>query len=308
MKSSFDSPFTPRKTSQVEVWKPDTIFPSLVLENMDTAIDDILKIFQPEHNADQTDGGESAASTAQDTLPRQAHVKPWNLTELDVSMAPRQEQPINQAEFTGVPVRIDRNDKHALSEARRQAEELLRNARRSAEELIQQATGQAEQIRKDAYEEGRLQGIAQLEKAATSAQLIVEQISAWREKTAAESAMLVADMIKKIAHLMFDEGVVLSNEALQRNLNRVMKMAQSMGDLRVYLNPKDLMNLDSEWRRFQETLLDKKIQIIPSDSILPGGCYVQGEMGVVDAQVETQMAAIMEAFDPDPDKIEEEPV
>jgi flagellar biosynthesis/type III secretory pathway protein FliH len=36
-----------------------------------------------------------------------------------------------------------------------------------------------------------------------------------------------------------------------------------------------------------------KVRIIPSEKIQPGGCFVKGGMGMVDARVETQLAAIL---------------
>lgn len=40
-----------------------------------------------------------------------------------------------------------------------------------------------------------------------------------------------------------------------------------------------------------------KVRIVPSEKIKPGGCIVKGNMGMVDARVETQIAAILREID-----------
>jgi flagellar biosynthesis/type III secretory pathway protein FliH len=38
-------------------------------------------------------------------------------------------------------------------------------------------------------------------------------------------------------------------------------------------------------------------KIVPSDNITRGGCYVKGNMGIVDGRVETQLDAFLQTFD-----------
>ena len=58
-------------------------------------------------------------------------------------------------------------------------------------------------------------------------------------------------------------------------------------------------HLDPAWREYQQLISGNRIQIIPSDGIKAGGCFVQGQMGTVDARVETQMKAVLEVFNQD---------
>ena len=47
-------------------------------------------------------------------------------------------------------------------------------------------------------------------------------------------------------------------------------------------------------------ILGEQVKIVPSGNVLPGGCLVKGNIGTVDARVETQLNAILKTFD-DPD-------
>ena len=305
MKSSLN-PTSSRSGAVVEIWKPDTIFPSLMSDDTSSMAEQLLQLFQPAELID--DEGIPSGQMGGTTV-KNSHVKVFEFRDLSSVSFDTTETVEVRPKISGPSTDLGPDEKQRLiNQTRKHAEEIISDAQKTAASLLEQARLEAESIRQEAYARGRAQAEDELCRAVDTAHMILDEVSVWREKAVQHSDELIIDMIQKIAHLMFDEGVVLSNVALQRNLNKVMKMAQAIGDLRIYLNPKDLSNLDPEWKRFQESLMSKKIQIIPADSILPGGCYVQGEMGVVDAQVETQLAAILETFEPDPDKAEESPV
>jgi flagellar assembly protein FliH len=162
--------------------------------------------------------------------------------------------------------------------------------------MILAAQQEVDKIRKDAYNEGRAQAESELQKATENAQTILEQMNAWRKETIRSNELLIIEMVRKISQLVFGDGVTLDGKSLQKNLQKAMKMAESLGDVRIYLNQQDTQIIDPEWKKFQEVLSGKKIQIIPSDTILPGGCFIQGEMGAVDARVETQLNTVFDAL------------
>lgn len=55
--------------------------------------------------------------------------------------------------------------------------------------------------------------------------------------------------------------------------------------------------LDSAWVDQQLLISGGQAKIIPSTNITRGGCYVKGNMGTVDGRVETQLEALLKAFD-----------
>jgi flagellar biosynthesis/type III secretory pathway protein FliH len=104
-------------------------------------------------------------------------------------------------------------------------------------------------------------------------------------------------MLVEIAQKMFGEGVELNPEALQINLNRIMENAQGLGDLKIFLNPRDAKLLDSSWSEYQMLVTGDKVKIIPSGRITSGGCYIKGNMGNVDGRVETQLNAVLKTLE-----------
>ena len=43
--------------------------------------------------------------------------------------------------------------------------------------------------------------------------------------------------------------------------------------------------------------LGEQVKIIPTGNVLPGGCLIKGNIGTVDARVETQLNTILKTFD-----------
>jgi flagellar assembly protein FliH len=177
---------------------------------------------------------------------------------------------------------------HILETAQRQADEILSQARLDAEEAILQG-----------HKDGWAAAEAETGSIVQTAMNIVEQVSAWREEMIAQSESVVIEMVKEIAKKLFVTGFELDREVLKQTYTRVVENARSLGDLSIYANPDDAVNLDPFWREFQVNLTGHQIQIIPSAAITRGGCYVQGQMGTVDGRIETQLKAILDTFGED---------
>jgi len=129
-----------------------------------------------------------------------------------------------------------------------------------------------------------------------TSQNIILQLQDWKDEMEQASEATILEMVKEIARTLFGHGFALEQEALQQAFHHVLENARSLGDLRIYVNPEDARNLDAYWREFQTNFTGHQVQILSTDAITRGGCFVQGEMGSVDARIETQMAAIMDTL------------
>lgn len=184
-----------------------------------------------------------------------------------------------------------------LAQARSRAEEIILQAEQSADELLAQAQAEIQRAVEDGYREGQERALAEARSAIEAARATVEEVNQWRAQMLAQSESLVLELVRQIARSMFGNGLELDSHLLQANLERAMENARSLGDLILYLNPADSEKLEAAWRETQELRTGNRIQIIPSAGIKPGGCYIQGVMGSVDARVETQLNAVLKVFD-----------
>ncbi|MDR3572539.1 MAG: FliH/SctL family protein [Anaerolineaceae bacterium] len=231
----------------------------------------------------------------------------WQL--VDLSQRTVKEQPrswefseVQDTAWAGVPivenVGIDLDDEvgKVLSQARLQAEEIILQAQKSADEAISQAQAEVDQAVSEGYQQGWSSARAEAESVLKAAQAMIEEVGKWRDDMLAHSEMDVIDMVQEIARVMFGDGVALDNSALQVNFNRVLENATSLGDLKIFINPADSSVLDPSWKEMQAMITGNKVQLIPTDDIKRGGCYVQGKLGTVDARIDTELHAVIETL------------
>jgi flagellar biosynthesis/type III secretory pathway protein FliH len=184
----------------------------------------------------------------------------------------------------------------SLDGAAREAQKILQEAQQQAAKLLADAREQIEQERKAAFDEGYARAQDEARSFLEAARNIVEQTEAWQAEKLEQGETVVVEMVKEIAQKIFGDGIVLSNEQLQLNLNNMMVQARALGSLKIFINPKDAACLESDWAEYQSRILGSKIQIIPMEGIVRGGYYIEGQMGSMDARVGTQLETIFSAL------------
>lgn len=198
------------------------------------------------------------------------------------------EQQIWKEKFDAEKERIE-----LIRQARAEAEAILIEARSEAQNILLLARDEIDQAKQAGYE----WGCDQLKSALAATQALVQETHQWQADFMNEAEQVLTVMLKEIAQTMFGEGVQLDANALQLNLNRIMESAQRLGDLNIFLNPRDANLLDPSWSNYQLLITGNKVRIVPSEKIVPGGCVIKGSTGMVDARVETQLAAVLNTID-----------
>jgi flagellar biosynthesis/type III secretory pathway protein FliH len=184
-----------------------------------------------------------------------------------------------------------------LEQARLQAEEIILAAQSEADSILLQAQGEIDEQKKEGYQQGLDKAYGEIQDTLRAARTMVEEVHTWQTELTSQGERILMEMLKEISQKIFGEGAELDTKALQVNLNRIMETAHGLGDLNIFLNPRDAKNLDPSWSEYQMLITGEKVKIIPSGKITRGGCFVKGEMGVVDGRVEVQLNAILKTFD-----------
>lgn len=181
-------------------------------------------------------------------------------------------------------------------EAERLTHQRLAEAQKQADIIIQKAHSEATSVREQSRQEGLTDGKAEMKPVLQTAQSMLEQIYTWRTEMLGQSESTVLTMIKDMAKILFSEGIELDDNILQQTFSRVLMNARTLGNLRVYVNPDDAKLLDPAWREYQLLVSGQKIQIFPTPAIKRGGCYIEGQRGSIDAQIETQLKSLFESI------------
>jgi flagellar biosynthesis/type III secretory pathway protein FliH len=103
-------------------------------------------------------------------------------------------------------------------------------------------------------------------------------------------------MVLSIGKKLFGGGFELPAEEIDHIVSRAINEASRLGNLRVYLNPEDAKLLVNLWQESELTLNGQQIQIVSSQNILRGGCFIDGEFGVLDGRLEEQFDQITKSI------------
>jgi flagellar assembly protein FliH len=181
--------------------------------------------------------------------------------------------------------------------ARAEAMQLVAGAQQQANTLLETTKQEAELRLQQAYEQGKAQAEAELASAIQSAQAAISEIANWHAEVLAQSESAVIEMVKDMARALFSSGIVVDSTVLQETFTKVLMRARSLGNLRIFVHPEDAAHIDPAWRDFQVTISGQRIQIIPTESVRPGGCFIEGDQGTVDARIENRLDTVLSVFD-----------
>lgn len=183
-----------------------------------------------------------------------------------------------------------------LAQSNAQAAEILAKAEEQARQIIQQAENQAANLTHQAYQDGLEAANAEISDLLKTTRAIVEEVEAWRENTLSKGETMMLRLVIEIAQSLFGEGLPLDPDTLGNTFSRALSQAKTLGNLRIYIHPDDAVALTPHWAQQQATFSGQKIELIPSDIIKRGGCFIEGEFGSVDARVETQLQMIKDTL------------
>lgn len=172
-----------------------------------------------------------------------------------------------------------------IEEARAEATRI----RRQASDLLSRVSQESERARNEGFEKGREEGLAQA----------TEFIFAARREKETMYDGLESEMIK----LVYDIAEkVIGRELAERDTAIVDLIKQalqaSMGSrITVIVNPEDYESVKTHQGLLLSAIeATKTIQIRSDDKVSPHGCLIETEVGTIDAQLETQLAAIRKAL------------
>lgn len=156
-----------------------------------------------------------------------------------------------------------------------------------AKDLLAQAQAHVEAERKRGFEQGLQQGLAEASEK-------IAQASAYREKVFNEAEGEIVQMVMQIAEKIVGDTIQLGGVAA------VVKQAlkEAIGEkVTVRVNPKDLKALrDQEESLTRELQHIKSVALVGDEEVAVGGCCVDTEVGTIDAQLSTQLAAIKKSL------------
>lgn len=187
------------------------------------------------------------------------------------------------------------------------AQAYLATVQGEARKIIAEAEQQAAGIRERAEREGRAAAMAQMEQTAQqkvsthvatllpALKQVVEQIGHARQAWIKHWEQQAIHVAAAIAERVIRKELARDPEITLALIREALELAAGSADVKVYLHPEDQQALGRQAQLLiRELSRAGAAEVIAADDIGRGGCRVETRFGVIDQQIETQLARIEE--------------
>jgi len=174
-------------------------------------------------------------------------------------------------------------------DAKGEAQRIIERAQAEATEIVHQAELDAEKLKAAAFEQGQEEGrntaAAQLSEIVSKSSVRLAQIEAQAEPQLRELALTIARKIIGRELEFHPEAVVdIVKQALSEK-------ARQRREIFLRVNPEDLQHIRENKPALLEVLSRaKEIGIREDPDVAVGGAIIETDAGIIDAQIETQLA------------------
>jgi flagellar assembly protein FliH len=187
------------------------------------------------------------------------------------------------------------------------AQGYLDTVRADAARLLALAAQQAEELKRQAVEQGRQQASAearqhaerllarQLDTLLPALRAAMDAISTTRHEWLAEWDRRVVRLAAAMAARILRRELTRPPSLAPTLVREALEMITDTGSVRVYLHPQDLQTLGEQSQRLSaEFARLGTLEFLPDPQLTPGGCRVETRFGLIDQQIESQLARLAE--------------
>lgn len=171
-----------------------------------------------------------------------------------------------------------------------EAREILAAAQDQAAQMLENARHECEQMLADSYDRGYSAGLDRWNDALAEAWKHREDFLAQNE---AELVRLAVAIAKKI----IGENVKADTDVVLRSVKDALRAVRSESKVIIKVNPSDEANLRQKSGDLKILGVEVgDLVIVGLSSIAAGGCVVESDIGIIDAQIDTQLDSIERAL------------
>ena len=173
-------------------------------------------------------------------------------------------------------------------------ETVLAAARREAEQKVREAY--AEGMRKG-FEAGKAQFDASVAQAGDALQAAAEAVRQARQAFIDSLTPQVLDLATAIAARVLQREAAIDRGLVLRTVERALEHLANHEHVTVRLNPADLEAVKTRRVELLENMDGvAKLTVVADESVTPGGCVASSNLMEVDARIESQLDAILNAL------------
>lgn len=168
--------------------------------------------------------------------------------------------------------------------------EILKRIKKEAELYRIEVAKECEQLKENAFRAGYEEGLQQW-----STHLV--DFEKQMEKFQKETLQLIIPVALKAAKKIVGREIELSKETIVDIVASNLKAAGQHKKITIYVNKKDLAVLEKNKPRLRDLFEHlESFSIHPREDIKPGGCVIETEVGIINAQMDHRWHVLERAF------------
>ncbi len=171
------------------------------------------------------------------------------------------------------------------------AQEVLEKVKEDAENYRLQVVKECEKLKEAAQQEGFAEGFRYWQEHVAALENEIIQVRKDLEK------MLIPVALKAAKKIVGRE-IELSDETIVDIVSNALKQVAQHKKVTIYVNPKDLERLETSRVRLKKIFESLEVlSLRQRGDITPGGCVIETEGGIINAQIENQWRSLEQAFE-----------
>lgn len=169
--------------------------------------------------------------------------------------------------------------------------DLLKKVKKDADEYVQKVTEEAEQIKEKAQREGFEEGFR---KWAEQLSFLEEEVHAVRKEVEKVIIPVALSAAKKI----FGREVRMSEDAIVDIVRSNLKAVAQHKKVKILVNSQDRKAIEKKKSKLKELFEGlESLTVQVRDDVERGGCVIETEGGIINAQLENQWQILERAFE-----------
>lgn len=171
------------------------------------------------------------------------------------------------------------------------ASEVLEHIKQDAERYRMQVAQEGEIVKENAFKEGYEEGFKEWAEHLANFEKQLEAIHL-------EMQQAIIPIALKAAKKIVGREIELSEETIVDIVSSNLKSIAQHKKIIIYVNKKELDILDKNKPRLRELFENvESLSIRPRDDIASGGCIIETEIGIINAQLEHRWRVLEKAFE-----------
>lgn len=173
------------------------------------------------------------------------------------------------------------------ADAKEVLERVLEDAEQYRQEVVKECETLKEKAQKDGFEEGYSQWIDR-----------VAELEAEIKRVRSEVEKQVLPVALKVAKKIVNRELETSKTAILDIIKNTLKTVSQHKKVNLYVNPDDFEVVEADRKELAKIFEElEALSIRPRNDVTEGGCVIETEGGIINAQLENQWLILERAFD-----------